>query len=225
LLVAAACILAVGVASTSLDDALEDDPSDVIDTSWIPTEDNPPTTGQEVESGDEEAAERETVEGSPEDEFDAGMGERDTTVLGGGSPVMTILDYLRMYMWYIIAGIAGIVGLITAYLLYRRYFRGASSEKAEIIYDVDTSNDVYKSWWEMVEMLDADDLSTKTPQEFAEMAVEEGFDEEAVSELTETFEETLYGGREVTREQERRAREAVERIKAEGRKKNRKEAV
>lgn len=223
MLVAAACILAVGVVSTSLD-SVETDPSDVIDTSQIPTQDNPPTSGTETERGDEEDAGYDQVDGTAEDEIDAGTGDAESDVMGGGETVMTLwqrlLLLLQRYMWYIIGGVAGLVAIFAGYYLYKRYIAGRRGREPQIVYDADTSNDVYRSWWEMVEMVDADDPTTKTPQEFAEMAVDDGYDEDAVSELTEVFEETLYGGREVTKEQERRARDAVEKIKADGRKKS-----
>jgi len=241
LFVAAACILSVGVVSTSLD-AVETDPSDVIDTSWIPTQDNQPTSsnsgagggggggGPKIEQGDEKSGEVQQTQGSLTDEtMDASMGDVETTIMGGGEKALTwwqrLLNLLREYMLYILGGVAAIAVLVGSYIIYRRRYAGTGSKNPTIIYDVDTSNDVYMSWWEMVEMIDADELSTKTPQEFAEMAVEQGFDPDAVSELTDVFEESLYGGREVTREQEKRARDAVEKLKAEGRKKNRNKAV
>ena len=238
MLVAAACIFAVGVTSTSLD-AVETDPSDVVDTSWIPTQNNQPTGGgggggggggAEVVQGNSESAEMDQTQGSPTDEtMDVSAGDVESTVKGGGEKVLTwwqrLLNLLRQYLPQILGGLAVIGALVVGYIVYRRRFAGTGGQDPKIIYDVDTSNDVYKSWWEMVETLDVDDKSTKTPQEFAEVAVDEGFDPDAVTELTEIFEESLYGGKEVTREQERKAREAVERIKAEGRKNNRNEAV
>ena len=238
-LVAAACIFAVGVTSTSLD-AVETDPSDVIDTSWIPTQDNQPTGGggsagvgsdkaPKTTQGDEKSGKITQTQGSPDETMDVSAGDVESTVKGGGEKALTLwqrlLNLLREYMWHILGGLALIGALVVGYVVYRKRFAGAGSDNPAIVYDVDTSNDVYKSWWEMVEMLDAEDLSTKTPQEFAEIAVEEGFDRDAVTELTNLFEESLYGGKEVTREQEKKAREAVERIKAEGRKDNRNEAV
>lgn len=240
MLVAAACVFAVGITSTSLD-AVETDPGDVINTEWIPTQDNQPTdTGggdgnsgggsAGLVEGSEESADVEQTQGSASDEtMDVSAGDVESTVKGGGEKALTLwqrlLNLLREYLLYILGGLAAIGALVVGYVVYKRRFAGARSKNPTIIYDVDTSNDVYKSWWEMVEMLDVDDMSTKTPQEFAEVAVDEGFDPDAVTELTDLFEESLYGGKEVTREQEKRAREAVERVKAEGRKNNRNKAV
>jgi hypothetical protein len=230
-LVAAACVFAVGITSTSLD-AVETDPGDVINTEWIPTQENQPTGGGSagLVEGSEESAEVEQTQGSASDEtMDVSAGDVESTVKGGGEKALTLwqrlLNLLREYLLFILGGLAAIGTLAVGYVVYKRRFAGAGINNPTIIYDVDTSNDVYKSWWEMVEMLDVDDMSTKTPQEFAGVAVDEGFDPDAVTELTDLFEESLYGGKEVTREQEKRAREAVERVKAEGRKNNRNKAV
>lgn len=256
MLVAAALVLAVGMTSTSLD-AIETDPSDQIDTSWIPTQDNQPQqdqnsggessssssssntntdTGGDTEAetqepepgdGDSEAG-LDEVTGSVEDTLDLSSGEKERQTKGGGGggeggkqktlPLwQRLLNLLMEYIWHILAALAGIAALVGGYIFYKRRFAGRSARNPVIVYDVDTSNEVYKSWWEMVEMIDAEEPSTKTPQEFAEMAVDEGLEQEAVSELTSLFEEALYGGKEVTKEQERSAREAVERLKARGR--------
>lgn len=254
-MVAAALVLSVGMTSTSLD-AIETDPSDQIDTSWIPTQDNQPQqdqnsggggstsgsgstttsggSGDDTETEEPEPGDGDTesgleeVTGSVKDTMDLSSGEKERQTKGGGGgggggkentlPLwQRLLNLLMEYIWYIIAALAGIAALVGGYLYYKRRLGGMSTNNPVIVYDVDTSNDVYKSWWEMVEMIDADEPSTKTPQEFAEMAVDEGLEQDSVSELTNLFEEALYGGKEVTNEQERRAREAVERLKAKGR--------
>lgn len=212
-LVAGACILAIGVASNSLD-AVETDPSDVIDTSQIPTQDNQPKGGAELvpEEGEQDAGTEQTT-GSPDEE--AGGGTPDLPGNMGAGGMMSIWDLLERYLPYILGGLAAIAGVVGAYILYKRRFTGQTGP-AEITYEVDTSNEVYECWWNMVEMADVDDPITKTPQEFAEAAVDEGLDPDGVSELTRLFEEALYGGKEVTNEEERLARDAIERIKSKG---------
>ncbi len=220
LFVAAACIFAVGAASTSLD-AVETDPSDVIDTSQIPTQDNPPTTGDspEPDPGDEDVSPEES-EGTPEEEEAGGDEAEDDDGMSGGFddvPMMSLWDILSQYLVYAAAVVAAVFAAVVGYIVYKRRFAGGVvSGDGEIVYDVDTSNEVYEAWWEMVETAGVEDPVTMTPQEVAEAAVDEGYDPEAVSEITRLFEETLYGGKEVTREEERRAREAIERIKSKG---------
>ena len=224
-LVAVACILAVGVASTSLD-AVETEPSDVMDTSFIPTEDNQPDGDNGGSSGSADlepdpsggtSAQPEQTQGTPQESQGGGGG-------GGGSQSLQVTFWDRLWVTimnnlvYIVGTAVALVVAGVGYLVYKRRFAGEGGPgAADIYYDVDRSNDVYESWWEMVELTDVEDPMTKTPQEFAEEAIEEGYDPDAVSELTQLFEETLYGGEEVTREEERRAREAIERIKSKGR--------
>jgi len=226
-LVAVACILAVGVASTSLD-AVETDPSDVMDTSFIPTQDNQPQADgdggggssnnadlQPDDSGETNAGTEET-QGTPQ-ESQGGGG-------GGGSQSLTVTFWDRLWytimqnLVYIVGGIGALVAGGIGYVVYKRRFAGGPGPgEGEIYYDVDTSNEIYEAWWEMVEMSGVKDPTTKTPQEFAEAAIDEGYDPDAVSELTQLFERIHYGGEEVTSEEERRAREAIERIKSKGR--------
>lgn len=254
-LVAAALVLAVGMTSNSLD-AVETDPSDEFDTSWIPTQDNNPQqknseggggsgsgssssssdtkggseSGKDLESGGDIDSTIEQVKGTAEDTMDLSSGDTESQTKSGGGggggedsdqktlPLWRqLLNLLLEYIWHILAVLAGIAALVGGYVVYKRRFAGDGTGNPRIVYDVDTSNDVYRSWWEMVEMIDAEEPATKTPQEFAEIAVDEGLEQEAVSEITSLFEEALYGGKEVTKDQERRAREAVERLKAKGR--------
>ena len=222
-LVAVACILAVGVASTSLD-AVETEPSDVMDTSFIPTQDNQPQSGGGGGGGNADLKPSEGGETSGSPEQTQGTPEESQGGGGGGSQSLQVsllqqlLNLLREYILYIAGTVAALVAVGVGYVVYKRRFAGgAGPGTAEIFYDVDTSNEVYQSWWEMVELTDVEDPMTKTPQEFAETAIEEGYDPDAVTELTRLFEETHYGGEEVTREEERRAREAIERIKSKGR--------
>ena len=133
MLVAAACIFAVGVTSTSLD-AVETDPSDVMNTEWIPTQDNQPTdntggggdgdsgsSSAELERGDEESAEMEQTQGTASDEtMDASMGDVESTVEGGGEMALTLwqrlLNLLREYLLHILGGLAVIGALVVGYV-------------------------------------------------------------------------------------------------------------
>jgi hypothetical protein len=53
----------------------------------------------------------------------------------------------------------------------------------------------------------------RTPAAVAEEAVERGLPEDAVAELTDLFREVRYGEAEPTEERERRAKEALSRIR------------
>lgn len=72
------------------------------------------------------------------------------------------------------------------------------------------SNDVYRSWYEFATAIDSQERKSLTPRELAEVALDAGFDQSAVMELTELFESVRYGTTSLTPETERRAREALE---------------
>lgn len=76
------------------------------------------------------------------------------------------------------------------------------------------TNEVYRAWLDMVAFLDGS--PRRTPAELARTAVEAGYPERPVTELTELFRAVRYGGDSPGEESERRARRAVERIRAAG---------
>jgi hypothetical protein len=57
----------------------------------------------------------------------------------------------------------------------------------------DASNEVFRAWREMVQLLEIDDPETTTPAEFEARAVAAGMDAEDVAELTALFREVRYG--------------------------------
>lgn len=76
----------------------------------------------------------------------------------------------------------------------------------------DLSNDVYRSWYALMENIDLQARDSYTPHELAELAIEDGFDQAAVLELTKLFETVRYGPAAVTPETERRARKALSQL-------------
>lgn len=77
--------------------------------------------------------------------------------------------------------------------------------------DVPPTNDVYRAWLSLARAVGATDRA-ETPSEVATLAVEHGFDREAVATLTDLFCEVRYGPTTVTADHEQRARDAVERL-------------
>ena len=71
-------------------------------------------------------------------------------------------------------------------------------------------NEVYRAWAAFTSRLDGPDES---PATVADRAVDAGLPEPAVADLTRTFRAVRYGGVEATPERERRAREALDRIR------------
>jgi len=214
--VAAACIFAVGVTSSTFD-SVETDPSDVFNTSQIPTQSNTQSSSSAqttLESGDvtKEVNLKQSL-GKATEKMQGSQGDMETQGgAGSGQPTS--------WMEYLLALLVGIVAFVLVFFIARRKFMNDEEEEVEeILVDIDTSNAVYESWWEMVEMADVDEIKTKTPQEIADEVLEKnGTDQEAVVELTNVFEEVYYGGKQVTPDEEKRAREALERIKTKGKK-------
>lgn len=227
---AAACILAVGTAATGLDSAM-DTSADDADLLPEPLKelvmDSPP------QEGDEEVDEER--EGDPEEsdhgdmDFENAMGQAQNTLeasmdnvrdmsSGGGGEGLS--QHASNLLKYLLALLALILAALLIYVLDRRYdlrrhlnpLDGEDTVTSNTYFEVDTSNEVYRAWSEMVSELHLEDPHTKTPQEFAEAAVEDGMNPEAVGTVTTLFEQVLYGTGEVTGEQEERALEAMQRL-------------
>lgn len=81
---------------------------------------------------------------------------------------------------------------------------------------VDVDNEIYRAWEEMTTALDIDRPESATPAEFADAAVEAGFDRDDVAELTRLFEETRYGEYPVTAGRADRAERALRSVERGG---------
>lgn len=77
------------------------------------------------------------------------------------------------------------------------------------------SNEVYRAWYQIARRVDTNRRRSATPRELARYAVEEGLDPNAVETVTELFETIRYGNAAVTDEDERQAREAIDRLSLE----------
>lgn len=87
---------------------------------------------------------------------------------------------------------------------------GRAADRLEA--ETDTTNEVYRTWREMTELLHVDDPRTSTPGEFAAGAVDAGLGREDVAELTRLFEDVRYGETQPSEEDERRAVAVFRRI-------------
>jgi len=213
-LVAAACIFAVGVTSSGLD-SVETDPSDVLPEELIINPNDPMSSTSSSSSpepsddGKPQDVSLDQIQGAPQEAMEGARGAMETMAPGGsGSPT----DWLP----YILAVLVGVVAMVVAFYFARKKFvEEVIEDNGEVLKDIDTSNEVYKAWWEMVDMSDVDEIQTKTPQEIADELLEKnGTDPDAVVELTDVFEEVYYSEKRVTPDEEKRAREALERIKS-----------
>lgn len=79
------------------------------------------------------------------------------------------------------------------------------------------TNDVATAWFEMVRRLGLADETTRTPHEVADEAIQTGVDPEVVTDVTEPFEEVRYGDASVSEQRRTRAREGIERFRAQHR--------
>lgn len=92
--------------------------------------------------------------------------------------------------------------------------RVAGEAADRIAAGTDVENEVYRAWETMTDHLDVEDPATSTPGEFAAAAADAGMDPDDVAALTRLFEETRYGGYEVTDDRSDRALAALRAVEA-----------
>lgn len=78
--------------------------------------------------------------------------------------------------------------------------------------DVDPRDEISRAWLAIARRTNVDSPRAKTTSEYADAAVEQGLDPDAVETVTREFEEVRYRGAEVTEERERRAKESREEL-------------
>jgi hypothetical protein len=168
------------------------------------------------DSGTEDSNESST--GDPDTGTDGSDGDGQDTQLFQGFDTGETLRYLGMG----VAAVVALVVLVASSVFVARKVKQKDWSRDEpdgengqdrVVLDTDSENEVYRSWSGMIERAGVEDIRTKTPNEIAKSAKEAGLDSEAVDELTDVFEEVRYGDAEPTAKQERRAKEAFERIK------------
>jgi hypothetical protein len=159
-----------------------------------------------------------TTDDSSAETDGSGDGEEETQGSQGFSLSGDTLRYLGMGIAALVA-VAVVVAssVLVVRKLKQRDWGGTESDEDEgeerTVLDTDTENEVYASWNGMINRAGVRNIQTKTPNEIAESAKEAGLDPSAVDKLTDVFEEVRYRDAEPTAEQERRAKEAFERIK------------
>lgn len=136
---------------------------------------------------------------------------------GSGQLLRILLALLEMAEPYFLP-IAVVTVVVIALGLATRRIVGGVSAVTETTSDEDAerdgiefnlgavSNEVYRTWGEMVRQLDDENARARTPTEWAEIARESGFDSEFVGEITDSFRAVRYGDEAVTRERYRRDR-------------------
>ncbi|MFC4552001.1 MULTISPECIES: DUF4129 domain-containing protein [Halorussus] len=83
--------------------------------------------------------------------------------------------------------------------------------------DTDPGDEVQRSWLSLARRTHVDRPRATTTEEYADAAVEQGMDPDAVETITREFEAVRYRGADVTDDRERRAREGRENLRGGGR--------
>lgn len=196
-------------------------------------EDTEEGENQDNETGTDEGSQDEGTEDGDTDDGSGTEGTNESTTGGTGAdgsggdsgdtePLGVSTSEILRYLGMGIAALVAVAVVVASSVLVVRKLKqrdwgGTKSDEDEgeerTVLDTDTENEVYASWNGMINRAGVRNIQTKTPNEIAESAKEAGLDPSAVDKLTDVFEEVRYRDAEPTAEQERRAKEAFERIK------------
>lgn len=138
---------------------------------------------------------------------------------------LSLLDRLLQLLKQLLPFLLLLVALALAYR-YRRELlallavlfdrvSGSTEDRRSSAFDWPSerpSTEVHQAWLSMVDRIDIDRPWTRTPDECADAARGANLDPTAVEMLTAVFEEVRYGGKPVTDERRRRAREGLDRL-------------
>ena len=89
---------------------------------------------------------------------------------------------------------------------------GRAANRIESQSDPDTSNEVYRAWYDMTQFLSVPRPASSTPAQFADAAVKAGIRRQDVTELTQLFEAARYSNNDITDQQEATAIAVLRRI-------------
>lgn len=206
---AVCCMIAFGIAGTTLKSTLSTDPDDVIDFEYTLL----PFGKDAVKEVKRESLRNQRSGGG-----------------GGGSEDQGTSGSLLAVLWKLLALLAALAALLLAYWYRDRLLAAILAGKAWLAartpaptgagtIDWPTShpaNDIHEAWVNMVERANPEQPWTRTPAEVARTAVEAGMDSEAVGTITRHFEEVRYGNAPLTEERIRHAREWRERLDRRG---------
>lgn len=140
-------------------------------------------------------------------------------------PADALLAWLREFVPFLIAVLiaGGLTGLAVRYRSHMIDARANSSETPggdRSTAGTDSSglgrepaNPVEEAWSILIAELEVEQLGTRSTADLAEMAIEAGYDPDAVWTLTRAFEEVAYGGRPVTEDRTERAEQSLQRLR------------
>lgn len=240
LVVALACIGAVGMTATTFESTLETEPDHVIDFEY----EHLPIGKDDVKDAKREAymnrkgGQSNSAGGGGGSSSGAGAVELPPTCSSG--PIVGVLSSLVpsvgpcMSVFYLLGAVIPLFLLLLLLGLFYRYrYRliapgfavgswlrdrglplggtGTSTWPTEA-----PANDVQHAWLTMVQRANLDRPWSRTPAECARAAVDAGLNSEAVDTITGLFEEVRYGDAPLTAERRRRAREWRQRLEEPG---------
>jgi len=240
--VALLCVLAFGMAGTSLESAVSTEPDEVIDVDYdeVPIgQERGETIKQSVSndqngeqtnpSSDRDGSSSENAKKSDggETQPDTGGTDGERTV-GYGEP--SLLDRLLSLLRALLAVVLPVLAVvISAALLYRYRHRLAAllgilandsggapdhsgDESTEPWGGAEPSSVVDWVWLDLVRRIDLDRPETKTPAEVQAAAVRSGMDSGAVETVTRTFRDVHYGDEELSDGRRQRVNRSAERL-------------
>ncbi|WP_247728863.1 DUF4129 domain-containing protein [Halovivax limisalsi] len=91
---------------------------------------------------------------------------------------------------------------------------GATADRIQSDVNGAVENEVFRAWKRMTEVLPVDNPASSTPGEFADAAIDAGFDPDDVGELTSLFEAVRYGPADATDIETDRAISIMRRIES-----------
>lgn len=234
--VALACILAFGVASTTLESTVATDPADVIsvspDYSVVPGA-SAGDIRKQIESNQgnpEEMPESQAADGSNDgpsssgDQMESSGQQGEGPGQGSGDTSLSWLDRLLAFLAQLVALLPYLVlalGLVAAYRNRDRLFRILADQQVVPTRPTTDSDPwagvhppdiVEQAWIEMVRRVEVDNPRTKTPAECASAARAAEMDPEGVMLITRAFRRARYANGLSTEEQREMARRGLDRL-------------
>lgn len=205
LVVAALCMLSLGITATTLS-TMETDPDDVIDFDY-----------SNLPIGEDSAVEqvkRESLQNKRGTSSESSAPEPPKT----GSLLSQLAKLVALLLALVVASLAyRYRHHLLAFLRAVRRSAAGSDEHVGTSAPVpwprgEPADEVRQAWLAMVQRADLDRPWLRTPRECARAASRAGLDAEVVDEITRLFEEVRYGGAPLTEERRHRALEWLRRL-------------
>lgn len=198
-------------------DTVETNPSEFVDTSYIPTDgensdqeysDSSNENSESEEENEEEIGVEETT-GVAEDMIELSLeliqepGNMGSSNLGERLISLTLLILL-------------VISFISGFIYGRKRFRVLDKEEQEIIYDISAENEVEKCFGELIKIIEAD--PGMSPEEVRKEAQNNLKDNDIIKEkdidfIVDTFIETRYGQKKVTNKKIKKLKDNKEKLK------------